>query len=458
MKSNVLEKQRAFFLSRKTHEVSFRLEQLKALAAMLNNHEEEWYKALEADLKKPALETYLSEISPVLTELSYVSKNLAFWSMPSKVPTPWFLTPSKSLIVPEPRGVVLIISAWNFPLHLPMWALIDALAAGNCAVIKPSEHAPATSNLLAKLIAQYFDPAYITVEQGGPDQAALLAQQPFDYIFFIGNKTIGKKVMAAASEHVTPLSLELGGKCPCIVDTAIDCEVAIKRIAWGKFLNAGQTCVAPDYILVDERIKDTFIEAFKRVLNAFYGAVPRVGIDYASIVNEHHFDRLIKLMGGGRVIYGGQSDRASLMIAPTLLDQVDCDHALMHEEIFGPLLPIIGYKTVQEAFAVTKRIPQQLALYIFSKNKTFVDAVLKEVPAGGVTVNDTLLHATSPMLPFGGTGGSGFGKFHGKAGFDAFSHHKSVLKRTFWFDVSLRYPPYGKKLGIIKRLYRIFGR
>ncbi len=447
----IISKQREFFQTGQTQNVDFRLAQLKILKQAIVEQEQAIFQALEADLHKPEFETYISEIL-VTKEIDYAIKHLKSWTQPQKTAVPWQLFSYSARINPEPLGVVLIIGTWNYPFNLIIAPLVGAIAAGNCAILKPSEIAPHTSSLLAEIIGKYFDPAYIAVVEGGVEISQQLLAEKFDHIFFTGGTGVGKIVMAAAAKHLTPVTLELGGKSPCIVDNEINLEYTARRITWGKFLNAGQTCIAPDYLLVNQKIKPDLINAIKKCLTGFYGNNPASSPDYARIISQNHFERLGKLLKDGAIIIGGETDQSTLYIAPTVIDHVSLTDTIMQEEIFGPILPVIEYTDITEAIALINSKPKPLALYLFTQNKNLQKRVLQETSSGGVCINDTNLQFGVASLPFGGVGESGIGSYHGKAGFDTFSHHKSVLKHSFWLDLNWRYAPYKHKLPIIKRI------
>ncbi|HEY9879424.1 MAG TPA: aldehyde dehydrogenase [Leptolyngbyaceae cyanobacterium] len=448
--ASLLQAQRDFFATGVTKPIDFRIEQLKRLKAAVLKYQEEIVAAAQADLGRPLYEGYF-EIG-VLGELSYILKNLTAWAKPRRVGLSLAQQPGTAWIQPEPKGVVLIIGPWNYPFQLVISPLMGAIAAGNCALIKPSEVAPATSKVVAKLIGETFDPAYVAVVEGGVETAQELLAQKFDHIFFTGGTRIGKVVMAAAAQHLTPVTLELGGKSPCIIDSDAQIETAAKRIAWGKFVNAGQTCVAPDYLLVNERVKPALIEALKKAIQEFYGEDPSASPDLARIVNERQFDRLVSLLDSGNPVIGGQINRDTRYIAPTLLDEVDWEAPVMEDEIFGPILPILTYQTIDEAIARINAGPKPLALYVFTPDKAIENKVLQSTSSGGVCINDVFLQVAVWQMPFGGIGDSGLGAYHGKYSFETFSHQKSILKKPFWMDGTWRYAPYAKKLGFLKKI------
>ncbi|MBK1987960.1 aldehyde dehydrogenase family protein [Sphaerospermopsis aphanizomenoides BCCUSP55] len=449
--SEIINQQRDLFKTGQTKNIDFRLTQLQKLKQLVIDNKPAIIKALAADLHKPEFETYASEIG-VIKEINYAIKNLKNWTKPKKAAIPWDLFPYSAKIHPEPLGVVLIISPWNYPFQLIITPLIGAIASGNCTIIKPSELAPHTSNLVSELISKYYPPEYITVIEGGVETSQKLLAEKFDHIFFTGGTAIGKIVMEAAAKHLTPVTLELGGKSPCIVDTEINLEHTIKRITWGKFINAGQTCIAPDYLLVNKKIKPELVNGLKKCLQEFYGNNPATSPDFARIISKKHFDRLAKFLHSGEVIAGGESKPEELYIAPTLIDNVSLADPIMEEEIFGPILPIIEYTDIEEAISLINSKPKPLALYLFSDNKNLQQRILQATSSGGVCINDTVMQIAVSSLPFGGVGDSGIGSYHGKASFDTFSHYKSVLKNTFRFDINWRFAPYKGKLPLLKKL------
>jgi len=449
----LIEKQRRFFVSGKTRKISVRRKALQRLHDGVVGHQDRLLEALTSDLRKPAAESYLSEVGPLLSEIRHARRRLRRWSRLRRVRTPLICQPAISYIQPEPYGVALIISPWNYPVQLALVPAVAALAAGNCCVLKTSEVAPHSAAALAAMVAEHFPPEHFTVVEGGVETARSLLEQKFDTIFFTGSSAVGKKVMAAAARHLTPVTLELGGKSPCIVESDTDLRLAARRIVAGKFLNAGQTCVAPDYLLVRRRFKSALVQHLSEQVRAFYGNDPRASTDYARIVNDRHFLRLQNLLQDCRILLGGQSHRPQRYFAPTVVDGITTDHALMQEEIFGPILPILTYEHLSEAAEVIRALPRPLALYIFSDHRGERRRLINGLSFGGGCVNDTLMHLVNPHLPFGGTGQSGFGRYHGKAGFEAFSYRKSVMKRPLGFDLPLRYPPYGS-LKILRKLFR----
>lgn len=451
----LVEKQRAFYESGVTKELDFRKEKLEKLRDAIKENEDEIMEALKKDLNKASFEAYVTEIGIVLDEIRYILKHLSTWAKPKKVRTPITQFKSTSTIYSEPYGVTLIMSPWNYPFQLAIAPLVGAIAAGNCAIIKPSEFAPHTSAAINKLIWQNFEEAFISVVQGGIEENKALLDEKFDYIFFTGSVAVGKIIMAAASKHLTPVTLELGGKSPCIVDETANIDLAAKRIVWGKFLNAGQTCVAPDYLLVQSSVKNKLIEKMQHYITQFYGANPCVSPDYPKIINEKQYHRLINLMQSGKVIFGGQCVDESYHLAPTLMDSVTWESAIMQEEIFGPLLPVIEFENLNEATAQILKYSKPLALYLFTNDKKSEEYVLNKASFGGGCINDTIVHLATPYLPFGGVGESGMGSYHGRTSFDIFSHKKSILKKSSRIDLPLRYPPYKKSvLGLVKKMMR----
>ena len=437
----ILDKQQKFFATGETQAAAYRIRMLKRLREAILAFEQDILDALHRDLKKPKLDAYAMEIGHCLTETTFVLKHLKKWMKPRRVGGSKLLPLSSGWIVPEPLGISLILSPWNYPFELAVSPLIASLAAGNCVILKPSEISRNTERVIAKMIAEHFDDSSVSVVCGGPDTAQSLLGHRFDHIFFTGSEAVGKMVMKAASRHATPVTLELGGKSPCVVDEGCNLERAAKRIAWGKFINAGQTCVAPDYLLVQKNAKGALIRELRKNVVAFYGAEASESPDYGRIINEHHFDRLTRLLRDGEIIFGGQTDREGLYISPTLIEHVPEDAALMNDEVFGPILPIVEFDGVSEAVNFINNKPKPLALYIFSGDRAFQNRIISETSSGGVCINDTIVHLGAPDLPFGGVGNSGFGRYHGKAGFETFSNPKSVFRQTMLFDLPKRFPP-----------------
>jgi acyl-CoA reductase-like NAD-dependent aldehyde dehydrogenase len=450
--ADIAEAQRAFFRRGLTREIGFRVRQLRALRSAVVQHEGDILQALKRDLGRPMVESYTSEIAIVLHEIDFALKKVASWAKPRKVHTPLMLFPGSSWVYPEPYGSALVIAPWNYPFQLAISPLIGALAAGNCAVVKPSEAAPHTSRLIADMIGNAFDPRYLAAVQGGIEETQSLLEQRFDYIFFTGGTRVGKIVMAAAARHLTPVTLELGGKNPCIVDASADLDKAARRIAWGKFVNAGQTCIAPDFVVAEKSIKAALLSRLRAAIESFYGTDPKASPDFGRIVNDRHFERLVALLGDGNIVSGGKTDAAQRYIAPTIVDGVSWDHAIMQEEVFGPILPVLGFDDLEAVLTALEVKPKPLALYFFSEDRERQEQVLRRLSSGGACVNDTFAQLLNLRLPFGGVGDSGMGAYHGKAGFDTFSHSKSVVKRSTWLDPRIKYPPYRTPLAVLRRV------
>lgn len=453
----VLAAQRAFFETGATRAVAFRRDALLRLRAALVAHEAQLLEALHEDLGRPATEAYASECGFVLGELDFALRRLAGWTRPRKVRTPPLLFPARSWIVPEPYGCALVIGPWNYPVQLLLVPLVSAVAAGNCVMLKPSELAPRSAQAVARVFAAAFAPEHVAVVQGGAEAARDLLAQRFDYLFFTGGARVGRIVMEAAAQHLTPLTLELGGKSPCIVDADADLEVAARRIAWGKFMNAGQTCVAPDFVLAHASVHARLLERLAAVLRGFYGEDASRSPDYGRIVNAQHFDRLVRLLGRGRIVAGGATDRASRYIAPTLLADVEWSDPVMQEEIFGPILPVLPFGNRDAAVARLRALPRPLALYVFSADARTQQEWLDRLPSGGACINDTVAQLLNPRLPFGGIGDSGLGAYHGRHGFDTFSHARAVVRRGDRWDLAAKYPPYRTPLPVLRRLMRLLG-
>lgn len=447
---------RASFAAGRTRPAEWRAAQLRALVRMVDEKEADISAALHEDLAKPNMESYLHEISLVKASCKFALNGLKNWMKPEKVPASITTFPSSAQIVPEPLGVVLIISAWNYPFILSIDPVIGAIAAGNACVLKPSEIAPAMSSLLAKLLPEYVDSTCIKVVEGGAPETTALLDQRWDKIFYTGSGTVGRIVMAAAAKHLTPVALELGGKCPVIVDSNVDLHVAAKRIAVGKWgCNNGQACIAPDYIVTTKSFAPQLVDSLKRVLTRFYGEDPLQSADLSRVVNSKHFKRLTDLIEekkvADKIVFGGQTDEKQLKIAPTLLVDVPHDTELMTGEIFGPLLPIVTVEKIEDSFDFINSKTKPLAAYLFTKNKKLQEGFVANVPAGGMLVNDIALHLANPHLPFGGVGDSGTGSYHGKFSFDCFSHKKGVLIRGFGGEATARYPPYTQEKQKILR-------
>ncbi|MCH6266355.1 aldehyde dehydrogenase [Neobacillus citreus] len=448
--SFLVNKQKAFFRKEQTKNVSFRLAALKKLKDAIKVNEQEIMAALKTDLNKSELDAYAAEIGFVLAELTFTIKNLSSWVKTKSVKTPMTHFGSTSYIYSEPYGVALIIAPWNYPFQLAIAPLIGAIAAGNCAVLKPSELTPKTSEVLAKLINGLYPEEFVSVVEGGVETSTALLEEKFDYIFFTGSVPVGKIIMEAAAKNLTPVTLELGGKSPCIVHDDANIKVAAKRVAWGKFTNAGQTCIAPDYLYVHKNVKDKFLSEFKNTIKELYGENPLRNPDYTHIVSERHFKRLEGFLDNGQVYSGGKTDSDTLAIEPTVLTNISWDDLIMQDEIFGPILPVMEYSHLSEVLDGIHNHPKPLALYIFTENNQVQQTVLNSVSFGGGCVNDTVYHFVSPHLPFGGVGPSGIGSYHGKGSFDTFSHKKSVLKQTTLFDIPFRYPNFKNGLKMLR--------
>ena len=449
---------KATFRSGKTRPLEWRLEQLRGLQSMLKENSEEWAEVLHADLGKSGLEAALTETQFLLAEIDMTLKNLEKWAKPRKVSTPIALQPGKSFIHQDPLGTVLVIAPWNYPLQLSVGPLIGAIAAGNTVVLKPSELAPATSAAMARLIPQYVDPEAVVVVEGAIPESVALLEEQWDHILYTGNGVVARVIAAAAARHLTPTTLELGGKSPVIVASDANLGLAARRVMFGRMMNAGQTCVAPDYVLVERDVHDAFVDQLAKVVGDFYGENPQDSADIARIVNERHFDRLMRLMPeaddrNGKVAVGGAHDRAARFIGPTVLVDVDPEAPVMQEEIFGPILPVIAVDSVDDAIDFVNDRDKPLALYVFSQSAETEDKVLDQTSSGGACVNATVFQVSNPFLPFGGVGPSGQGAYHGEASFTTFSHAKSVLRRSQLLDPGVLYPPFTPtKQSIIKQL------
>jgi aldehyde dehydrogenase (NAD+) len=447
----LVQQQRIFFSTGQTKPIAFRMQQLQNLQQAITNFQSAIVEAAKQDLGRPEYEAYF-EIATV-AEIKQALKSLKQWMKPQRVASSIDQFPSTAWIQPDPLGVVLIIGPWNYPFQLIISPLVGAIAAGNCAILKPSEHAPHTAKVVAEMIQSVFTPQYIAVAQGDAEVSQQLLAEKFDHIFFTGGTAIGRVVMEAAAKHLTPVTLELGGKSPCVVEADARLDYAAKRIAWGKFINAGQTCIAPDYLLVDRRIKQELLTKIKAYIQEFYGTDPATSPDYGRIINQRHFARLASFLDNGTPLLGGQSNPDTRYIAPTLLDNVSWDAPVMQDEIFGPILPVLEYEELEEAIALINARPKPLALYFFSNNARKQEQMLQATSSGGVCINDTVMHIAVSSLPFGGVGESGMGSYHGKASFDTFSHYKSVLKKGMWLDLAWRYAPYTEgKLKLIKKI------
>ncbi|MFB3100999.1 MAG: aldehyde dehydrogenase [Gammaproteobacteria bacterium] len=450
---DIVSKQREYFNSSVTHAYEFRINELKKLKEGIKKFEGQFLAALKNDLGKSEFESYLSEIGFVLYDLSDTIKQLKKWMKPKRIKTPLLTMPASSQTLFTPLGVNLIISSFNYPIGLTFAPLIAAIAAGNTAVIKTSELTPACSRVNQKFIDEIFDPAYIAYIPGDIPETTLLLQQKFDHIFFTGSPGVGTIIMEAAAKHLTPVTLELGGKSPCIVHSDANMNIAVNRIVYGKFMNAGQTCIAPDYVMVHQSIKEEFLEKIKKRIIDIYGDDAASSPDFGRIVNERHYDRIVSLIDQDKVVVGGQFDKASKYIAPTVMKNVTLNDKVMADEIFGPILPVITYKNFNDIVETIAKCPQHpLACYIFSESKAVQQQLVSMIQFGGGCINHCLQHFVNPNLPFGGVGKSGIGSYHGVNGFERFSHKKSILKAATWFDMSLLYPPYKGKVKTIRKL------
>lgn len=443
---SILQKQRTFFDCGGTLEIRFRIAMLKKLLTAVNQHEKEISDALNADLGKSDFEGFMCEIGLVRSEISHMIKYVKGYAKERSVHTPLSQFASRSYIKSCPYGNVLIMSPWNYPFLLTLEPLVDAIAAGNTAIVKPSAYSPATSAVIEKIISECFDPEFVAVVNGGRKENAELLKKKFDFIFFTGSQTVGREVLRHAAEYLTPVVLELGGKSPCIVDSSAKVAMAAKRIVFGKFLNCGQTCVAPDYILCHERVKTQLINELCVQIQKQYGNDPLQNSDYGRIVSRKHFDRICSLIDPNKVVVGGKWNEKTLQIAPTILENVTWDDSVMQEEIFGPVLPVLTYKDIGEAYTLLASKAKPLALYIFSEDKKTIREVTNRCRYGGGCINDCVVHLANSDLEFGGVGESGMESYHGKAGFDAFSHQKSIMDKKTWIDLPMRYQPYKRKL------------
>ncbi|HCY0731104.1 TPA: aldehyde dehydrogenase [Staphylococcus aureus] len=447
---------KAFFNTQQTKDISFRKEQLKKLSKAIKSYESDILEALYTDLGKNKVEAYATEIGITLKSIKNARKELKNWTKTKNVDTPLYLFPTKSYIKKEPYGTVLIIAPFNYPFQLVFEPLIGAIAAGNTAIIKPSELTPNVARVIKRLINETFDANYIEVIEGGIEETQTLIHLPFDYVFFTGSENVGKIVYQAASENLVPVTLEMGGKSPVIVDETANIKVASERICFGKFTNTGQTCVAPDYILVHESVKDDLITALSKTLREFYGQNIQQSPDYGRIVNLKHYHRLTSLLNSAQmnIVFGGHSDEDERYIEPTLLDHVTNDSAIMQEEIFGPILPILTYQSLDEAIAFIHQRPKPLSLYLFSEDENATQRVINELSFGGGAINDTLMHLANPKLPFGGVGASGMGRYHGKYSFDTFTHEKSYIFKSTRLESGVHLPPYKGKFKYIKAFFK----
>lgn len=449
----IVENQRTYFYTGATLPLSHRIEALKKIQSYILTHEAEIGKAIRKDLGKSDFESYMCETGLVLSEITYMLKHIRSFAKEKNVLTPLAQFHSRSFKKPSPYGVALIMSPWNYPFLLTIDPLIDALAAGNTVVLKPSAYSPYTSAVIQSMIEECFDTRYVAVITGGRAENTCLLNEHFDYIFFTGSQTVGKEVMRHAAAHLTPVTLELGGKSPCIVEESANLKLATRRIVFGKYLNCGQTCVAPDYIYCDRKIKDQLLAEIKRQIKRQFRSEPLTNKNYGKIINEKHFDRITKLIDSSKVVFGGKCDRTTLKIEPTVMDHVTFDDAVMQEEIFGPILPILTYDSLDQAIHKINSMPHPLALYVFTSDKTAARKVTARCGFGGGCINDTIIHLATSEMGFGGFGESGMGSYHGKDGFRTFSHYKSIVDKKTWLDLPIRYQPYRK---INEKLIHLF--
>lgn len=450
---DLVTRQRSYFQSGATLPVSARLAALRRLYDAISSHEKEIRRALQKDLGKSGFESYMCETGMVLEEISYMLKHTRKFAREQRVHTPLAQFCSRSYKKPSPYGVTLIMSPWNYPFMLTLSPLADALAAGNTAVVKPSAYSPYTSEVLLSILTECFDPKYVAVVTGGRAENTCLLREHFDYIFFTGSQAVGKEVMRSAAEHLTPVTLELGGKSPCIVDQTADIRLAARRIVFGKYLNCGQTCVAPDYVYCHRSVKDQLIKEVQKQIRRQYGKQPLHSSDYGKIINEKHFDRILGLIDEKKVVHGGGSDRSTLRIEPTVMDNVTFSDAVMQEEIFGPVMPILVFDSLDEVIRRINSMPHPLALYIFTSDKKTARKVTARCGFGGGCINDTIIHLATSEMGFGGFGESGMGAYHGKTGFDTFTHYKSIVDKKTWIDLPMRYQPYRKGAEKLVRFF-----
>ncbi len=451
---DILQLQRDFYDSGATIPVSFRKRQLKKLYQAVQKYRLQIEEALKKDLGKSSYESFMCEIGLVLSEISYMMRHVKKFSKRKTVYTPLAQFASHSYIQPVPYGNTLIMSPWNYPFLLSIDPLVDAIAAGNTAIVKPSAYSPAISKVIEMLVKECFSPAHVSVITGGRAENAALLEKKFDFIFFTGSQNVGREVMRHAAVNLTPVVLELGGKSPCIVEESADIRLAARRIVFGKYLNCGQTCVAPDFILCHKSIQDKLLQELKLQVEKQFGSDPLTDNDYGKIINQKHFDRLCRLLQSGELYLGGETDAETLRIAPAIMTHVTFDAPVMQEEIFGPVLPVLTYENFDELMLLLKKRPKPLAQYLFSSNKAHIRRVNEELSYGGGCINDTIIHLATSEMGFGGVGESGMGAYHGKAGFDAFSHQKSIVDKKTWLDLPMRYQPYTSKL--YRKLLQIF--
>ena len=435
-------------------DINYRKQSLTKLLNCIQQHDQQIINALYADFKKPAFEAITTETSYIQAELKYTIKNIDKWAKPTMVLPSFINFPSRDYIYKEPYGKVLIISPWNYPYQLALCPLIAAVAAGNQVVLKPSELTPNTAKIIAKIINETFDKNHVACIEGGVEVTTSLLAKRWDYIFFTGSVAVGKIVAKAAAENLTPVTLELGGKNPCIIDATANLKLSAKRIVWGKFINAGQTCIAPDYILVSEKIKTAFVEQLKKEITIAYGENPEISSDFPRIINEKNWKRQLALLENQTILFGGKTNSTDFYIAPTLIDEPSLDSLVMKDEIFGPILPILSFKNENDLEAIISTYEKPLSLYVFTKNNTFAKKIIQKYSFGGGCINDTVIHFSNKRLPFGGVGQSGMGAYHGKLSFNVFTHQKSVVRKANWLDLPLRYAPYKGKLNLIKTVLK----
>ena len=449
----LIEKQRLYYLSGETLDVQYRINALKTLKTAILKYEQEIEEALKKDLGKSYFESYMCEVGLSLSEISYMIKHTRSFSKEKRVRTPLAQYVSRSYTKPSPYGVTLIMSPWNYPFMLTIEPLADALAAGNTVILKPSAYSPNTTQIIKKIIDECFDEKYVALVSGGRAENTSLLEGKFDKIFFTGSVSVGKEVMRKASEHLTPVTLELGGKSPCIIDSSANIKLAAKRIVFGKFLNCGQTCVAPDYIYCEESIKDEFLKEVKQQIKKQYGEDPLKNSDYGKIINEKHFLRIVQLINSDKVVYGGNTNKNTLQIEPTVMDHVTWGDAVMQEEIFGPILPVLTYRNLDVLIMLLQSKEHPLAFYVFSSKKETIKKLTTTCQFGGGCINDTIIHLANSQMGFGGVGASGMGSYHGKIGFETFSHRKSIVDKKTWLDLPMRYQPY---TSLYERMVRFF--
>ncbi|OSB18249.1 aldehyde dehydrogenase [Clostridium sporogenes] len=451
---DMLKKQKSFFEKGYTKDINFRIEALKKLKHNIKMNETNIFKALKIDLNKSEFETFITEIGIVYDEINGAIKNIKKWSKSKKVKTSITNFLASSYIYNEPYGVALIMAPWNYPFQLIMAPLVGAISAGNCVLLKPSELAVETEKIIVKIIKETFSDEYIGVVTGGVKESEALLKEKFDYIFYTGGINVGKIVMRAAAEHLTPMTLELGGKSPCIVDKDANIDLAARRIAWGKFLNAGQTCVAPDYLVVHRNIKEKLISSIENYIIEFFGENAFESEEYPRIINERHFKRLEGYLKEGKIISGGKTDISNLYIEPTIIEEINFKNRIMEEEIFGPIFPVIEFEGMDEVIDIIKNNPKPLALYYFSEDKEKQEFIIKNISFGGGCINDTIMHLSTSTLPFGGVGSSGMGSYHGRTSFETFSHKKSILKKSNLVDIKIRYAPFKGKINLARKLFK----